>query len=116
MARNILCERVEEVSPELHIYINSDKFTTANNTLVASYDGEQLAYSIDLKEENNIEKGIDWFMGHFGRDTQNWFHKDIIIHWGVHTWKFYNAKNISDFTKEIYDEFGIDRNDYDNLH
>lgn len=116
MAKNILCERVEEGNPELHIYVNSDKFTNGNNTLVASYDDEGLAYSIDMKKENNIEEGIDWFMGLIGRDTQNWFHKDIVIHWGKNVWKFYNAKNISDYEKEVYDEFGIDKNDYDNLH
>lgn len=116
MAKNMLCSRNEEGNPELHIYINSDKFTNGNNTIVASYDEEQMAYAIDLKQEENIEKGLDWLMGLIGRDTQNWFHKDIVIHWGVHQWKFYNARNISDYTKEEYDEFGIDKNDYDNLH
>jgi hypothetical protein len=96
---------------DLHIYINSDKFTTADNTLVASFDGEQLAYSIDLKQESDIEKGLDWFMGLLGRDTQNWFTKNIVIHWGVNTWRFYNAKNISVFDTDTIKDFDI--KDYD---
>ncbi len=115
MAKCMLCSRHEEGNPELHIYIGDDKFTDGDNTLSASYDDDQLAYAINLKEENNIEEGLNWFMGNIGRDTQNWFHKDIVIHWGVHQWKFYNARNISDYTKEEYEEFGIDKNDYDNL-
>lgn len=114
--KSFLCSRNEEANPELHIYINSDKFTNENNTIVVSYDNEQLSYSIDLKQESNIEDGLDWLMGLIGRDTQNWFHKDIVIHWGINVWKFFNAKNICDYTKEEYDEFGLDKNDYDNLH
>lgn len=114
MAKNILCERVEEGNPELHIYINSDNMTTGDNELLASYDEKQIAYSVKFRDKQ-VREDIDWFMGLIGRDTQNWFHKDIVIHWGNNVWKFYNAKNISDWDKSIYDEFGIDRNDYDNL-
>lgn len=114
MSKNFLCERVEEGNPLIHIYINSDKFTTNNETICVSYDDEQLAYAIKLNGDN-IEKGLDEIMGLLGRDTQNWFHKDIILHWGIHEWKFYNSKNISDYEKEVYDEFGIDKYDFDNL-
>lgn len=112
--KNILCDRVEESAP-LHIYINSDKFTKTNYTICTSYDDEDIAFAIKLNGEN-VEKGLDEVMSIFGRDTQNLFHKDIILHWGVHTWKFYNGRNVSDFDKECYDEFGIDPYDYDNLH
>ena len=61
--------------------------------------------------EDGIEKGLDEFMGLIGRDTQKWFHCDIVIHWGIHTWTFYNHRNISDFTKEEIEYF--DKNDYD---
>ena len=108
--KNKLCERVERAGV-LHIYINSDKFTNENNTLVASYDDKELAYSINLKSGEDIGDCIDWFMGHIGRDTQNWFNYDIIIHWGINEWKFYNSKNISDFTKDNIEYF--DLKDYD---
>ena len=112
---NFLTERVEESRP-VHIYINSDKFTNdADYTICASYDEESLAYAIKLHGDN-VEAGLDEVMGILGRDTQNWWYKDIVLHWGVNTWKFYNARNISDFDKEIYEEFGIDPYDYDNLH
>jgi hypothetical protein len=109
MKNNKLCERVE--GHKLHIYINSDKFTNGENELCVSYDEESLAYSINLNKCENIEEGIDWFMGLIGRDTQNWFHNDIVIHWGVNTWTFYNARNVSDFTKEEIKYF--DKADYD---
>ena len=107
--KNKLCERV--VGKELHVYINDDR-TLYNDkqTLWASYDGEELAYGINL-EGKNVEEGLDWFMGLFGRDTQNWFYNDIVIHWGNNVWKFYNARNISDFTKEEWQYF--DKDDYD---
>lgn len=107
MKNNKLCERVD--GGKLHIYINSDKFTDNNNHIVASFDEEQLAYAVNLDEDS--EKGLDWFMGILGRDTQNWFHKDIVIHWGNNTWTFYNGLNISDFTKEEFKYF--DPTDYD---
>lgn len=110
MAKNILCERVEEGNPELHIYINSDNMTTGDNELLASYDEKQVAYSIKFRDKQ-IREDIDWFMGLIGRDTQNWFHNDIVIHWGVNTWTFYNARNVSDFTKEEIKYF--DKADYD---
>lgn len=109
---NYLTERVEQGSP-LHIYINSDKWDNENN-IVVSYDNENPSFSMKLNGEH-IEEQIDYLMGLLGRDTRNWGHADIILHWGNHTWKFYNEMNISDFTKEEYNEFGIDKNDYDNL-
>lgn len=109
MKNNKLCERVE--GSKLHIYINSDKFTNEGYNLCTSYDEETLAYAINLKECNDIEKAIDEIMGILGRDTQNWFHNDIVIHWGVNTWTFYNARNISDFGKEEFKYF--DPKDYD---
>lgn len=89
---------------DLHIYINSDEFTNANNAIVVSYDGKQLAYALETTDD---KKNIDWLMGLLGRDTQNWFHKNIVIHWGVNTWKFYNARNVSLFDKENIEFFDI---------
>lgn len=109
MKNNKLCERVE--GSKLHIYVNSDRFYKEKYNLSTSYDEENLAYAINLSEENGIEKGLDEFMGLIGRDTQKWFHCDIVIHWGIHTWTFYNHRNISDFTKEEIEYF--DKNDYD---
>lgn len=40
-------------------------------------------------------KALDNYMGMFGRDVENWYYKDIVIHWGVHQWKFYNSKNVT---------------------
>ena len=115
MSKNNLCVRVVDDRP-LHIYINSDKFTSdGDNTICLSYDEENVAYWIKLNG-NNVEKGLDEVMGLLGRDTRNWWHKDIVLHWGVNTWKFYNEFNIDDYDKEVYDEFGIDPYDYDNLH
>lgn len=105
--KNKLCERVEE--GKLHIYVNSDKFGVHYN-LATSFDDESIAYAINLSDESKTEEGLDWFIGLIGRDTQNWFHNDIVIHWGVNTWTFYNRKNISDFTKEEIKYF--DKDDY----
>ena len=41
-------------------------------------------------------------MGVIGRDTQNYFFKDIVIHWGVHTWKFINEKQVQVIEKDEY--------------
>lgn len=104
---NYLAEVVNE-DKDLHIFINTDNFTTANNVVVVSYDGEQLAYSLETLKE---AKSIDWLMGLIGRDTQNWFHNNIVIHWGDNVWKFYNKRNVSIFNKEDIKYFDI--KDYD---
>ena len=110
MGKHYLCERAKNLTDDLHIYINSDKFTKDQITLLASYDNKDVAYSIDLAK-GDVEEGLDWFMGFIGRDTQNWFHHDVVIHWGVHEWKFYNARNISTFDKDTIKFF--DKGDYD---
>ena len=59
MKNNKLCERVE--GSKLHIYVNSDRFYKEKYNLSTSYDEENLAYAINLSEENGIEKGLDEF-------------------------------------------------------
>ena len=110
MAKHYLCERAKDHTTDLHIYVNSDKFTKEQQTLVASFNNDDVAYSIDLTK-GNVEETLDWFMGFIGRDTQNWFRYDVVIHWGVHEWKFYNARNISTFDKDTIKFF--DKGDYD---
>ena len=39
-------------------------------------------------------EALENFMGVFGRDIENWGFKDLVIHWGVHTWKFCNCRNM----------------------
>ena len=72
--------------------------------VIATYDGknpsEMEAYRFTL--DKNPIQAIDELMGYIDRDTQNWGFRDLVIHWGVHTLKFYNAKNIETIEKDEY--------------
>ena len=72
--------------------------------VIATYNGESPsvseAYRFTL--DKNPVQALDELMGYIDRDTQNWFFKDLVIHWGVHTLKFYNAKNIETIEKDEY--------------
>ena len=100
--QNVLCARSTRYG-SLDLWINPE----GEYNIVATYDGESpdnYVWGIalnDLSSEKLI-KEIDWIMGVIGRDTQNYFFKDIVIHWGVHTWKFINEKQVQVIEKDEY--------------
>lgn len=68
--------------------------------IIVTLDGKPIEeYSNDMPITPEV---IDNYMGTFGRDVENWYHKDIVIHWGVHTWKFCNNYNITEIQKDEY--------------
>ena len=72
--------------------------------IIVTYDGKpitQFAHAICL-DKGDPEQILDSLMGLIDRDTQNWYYKDLIIHWGVHTLKFTNNKNIDVVEKDEY--------------
>ena len=106
MDKNVLCTRNERYGT-LDLWINNEDHWTFGNEdikweIIATYNGEDPskgeAYRFTL--DRNPVQALNEFMGHVGRDTENWFFKDIVIHWGVHTWKFYNSKNITTVDKD----------------
>lgn len=103
-----LCARNQEYGT-LDLWINDEDHWTFGKDefkyeIIATYNGESPetseTYRITL-DKNPIE-ALDYLMGYIGRDVENWGYKDIVIHWGVHTWKFYNSKNISNIEKDEY--------------
>lgn len=107
--QNLLCARSTRPGT-LDIWINPEGVMLGGDRLqvVATYGGvspeTEQAYSFGLGNMNDdqIEKQLDWFMGMLSRDTQNWFFKDIVIHWGVHKWAFYNEHNVTTIEKDEY--------------
>lgn len=107
--QNTLCARNERYGT-LDLWINPEGQTLGDEQLhiVASFNGTPIeteqAYSLGLGNSNDEDtaKKLDWLLGLIGRDTQNYFFKDIVIHWGVHTWKFINEKNITTIEKDEY--------------
>lgn len=108
--KNKLCVRQEKYGT-LDLWINpeGEGSTFGDNkklNIVATYNGEAInhsqAYSCSLQDCKNVEEMLDWLMGYIDRDTQNWYYKDLVIHWGVHTLKFVNEKNITTIEKDEY--------------
>lgn len=106
--QNKLCARNERYGT-LDLWINDEKHWEFGNSknkfqIIATLNGQNpdsgYAYMITLDEEPT--KALDDFMGYISRDTQNWGYRDIVIHWGVHTWKFYNKHNITDIENDEY--------------
>ena len=107
--QNLLCARSTKAGT-LDIWVNPKDAMLGDNKLqvVVTYDGKPIeteqAYAFGLGDMNDdqVEKQLDWFMGMLSRDTQNWFLKDIVIHWGVHKWTFYNEHNVTTIEKDEY--------------
>lgn len=107
--KRTLCVRNEEYGT-LDLWINNEehwKFGKDDKLtwqIIVTYNGESPekgeAYRITLDEHPT--KALDELMGYIGRDVENWYYKDIVLHWGVHTWKFYNSKNITAIEKDEY--------------
>lgn len=107
---NKLCSR--QNNGTLDIWINYDndiaKLKDDKLHIITTYNGnkpeDEISCGLGLGNLNDeaIEKQLDWLMGIISRDTQNWFNKDIVIHWGVHTWTFYNKHNVQDIEKDEY--------------
>ena len=93
---NKLCVRKEK-DGTLDIWICPEG---KEDRIIITYNGkpiEEIAYDMPI-----TPGAIDNYMGTFGRDVENWYYKDIVIHWGVNTWKFYNSKNVTDIEKDEY--------------
>ena len=106
--KNVLCSRHKEYGT-IDLWINPEgegtEFNGKKQNIIVSYNGEPLthmAYSCSLQDCENVEEVIDWLMGYIDRDTQNWYYKDLVIHWGVHTLKFINERNITEIEKDEY--------------
>lgn len=109
MEKNILEARSERYGT-LDLWINDEEhweFGSNKETkweIIATYNGENPskseAYRFTL--DRNPVQALDELMGYIDRDTQNWGFKDLVIHWGVHTLKFYNSKNIQKIEKDEY--------------
>jgi len=76
--------------------------------IIMTYNGESpekccaLTIPLGNKDDATIEETLDCLMGYISRDTRNWYSKDIVIHWGIHTWKFVNEQNIEKVEKNEY--------------
>jgi hypothetical protein len=72
--------------------------------IIATYNGESPskseAYRYTL--DKNPVKALDELMGYIDRDTKGWYYKDLVIHWGVHTLKFYNSYNVETIEKDEF--------------
>lgn len=81
----------------LDLWINMDGH---EGKILTTYNGDNTQETIcnewDLNNVKNAEQLLDEFMGVLGRDIRNWHTMDIVLHWGVHTWKFVNNYNISE--------------------
>lgn len=91
----------------LDLWVNNEehwKFGNEETTwqIIATYNGkdpkEGEAYRITLDKKPT--EALDALLGYIGRETENWGFKDIVIHWGVHTWKFVNDRNITEIEKD----------------
>lgn len=108
--KRTLC--VKENNGTLDIWINYDgnvpKLKNGKLHIITTFDGkkpeEELSTGMGLGNFNDkeIEERLNWFMGYFCRDTQNWFYKDLVIHWGVHTLTFHNKRNVNEVEKDEY--------------
>lgn len=107
---NKLCVRQNNGTLDIWINYDNDIAKLDNNKMhvITTYNGEKPEHEVSCglclgnQDDETIEKQLNWLMGIIGRDTQNWFIKDIVIHWGVHTWKFYNKQNVVDIEKDEY--------------
>lgn len=91
--QNTLCVRKEEGTLDFWICPEGKE-----DRIVITLDGKPIEeYAFDMPI---TPQAIDNYMGAFGRDVENWYHKDIVIHWGVHSWKFHNAYNITEVEKD----------------
>ena len=88
----------------IDLWINMDGF---GGKVLVTYNGlnplEESYNEYDLSKINNAENFLDEVLGVLGRDVKNWHTYDIVIHWGVHNWKFINNRNVYDeetFEKE----------------
>lgn len=90
------------INDEEHWKFGKDEDTTWE--IIATYNGaspsEMEAYRYTL--DRDPVKALDELMGYIDRDTKNWYFKDLVIHWGVHTLKFYNAYNVEKVEKDEY--------------
>ena len=80
----------------IDIWVNKDGY---EGKILITYNGndiEQGFNSWDLNNINNAEKLLDEMLGVLGRDIENWHTYNVIIHWGVHNWRFTNDYNIID--------------------
>lgn len=101
-----LAVRKEEYGT-LDIWVNPEgEGSTIGNkkmNIVVTFNGEPIskgmAYSCSFQDCENAEEMLDWLMGYIDRDTQNWYWKDLVIHWGVHTLRFVNERNIDKVEK-----------------
>lgn len=107
--QNKLCCRKERYGT-LDLWLNNEDHWTFGSDeetkyeVIATYDGEtpdkMEAYRFTF-DKHPVE-ALDELMGYICRDTRNWAYKDLVIHWGVHTLKFYNSGNIEDIEKDEY--------------
>ena len=106
MEKNTLCVKQERYGT-LDLWINNEDHWTFGNEdtkweIIATYNGDSPskceAYRFTL--DKDPIKALDELMGRIGRDVENWYYKDLVIHWGVHTWKFYNAYNVTSVDKD----------------
>ena len=70
--------------------------------LLITYGGENPkdspynSYNFNKIDVKNVEQIIDEMLGVLGRDIENWHTYNVVIHWGVHNWRFTNDYNIID--------------------
>jgi len=106
--QNTLCVRNERYGT-LDLWINNEEHWTFGKgdlkfQVIATYNGEtpEHGYAYMVSFDKDPVKALDTLMGHIGRDTENWYFKDIVIHWGIHTWNFINSKNVTKVEKDEY--------------
>lgn len=104
---NRLCVRKDEGT--LDLWVNYEPRWTFGGEdtkweLIATFNGEtpENSEAYRFTFDKDPVKAIDEFMGVLGRDVENWHNMDIVIHWGVHTWKFINNHNVTDVEKDEY--------------
>ncbi len=104
-----LCVKAERYGT-LDLWINDEDHWTFGKDketkweIIATYDGKKPneGYAWMMTFDKDPVKAFDEVLGYIGRDTENWSYHDIVIHWGVHTWKFINSKNIEEIVKDEY--------------
>lgn len=103
---NMLCVQNTKQGT-LDVWVNYEgevsRYNDTRYHIITTYNGESpeegMVASMSLKGDT-IEQALDELMKYISRDTQNWSNKDIVIHWGVHTWKFMNEHNITTIEKD----------------
>lgn len=105
-----LCARTSDGTVDIWINYEGEmgNFSGKRMNIITTFNGESpekglgTCMSLVDQDEATMEKSLDWFMGSLGRDVENWSNKDIVIHWGVHTWTFYNKRSVTDIEKDEY--------------